>query len=201
MLGSLSAAIQVVAEHGQLPALEKRVRQEHPSKRAHREGDDDRLLDCLTEACAFAWAALRQLGTPQFDYKAGRPDVHVPPDTWIEAKAVHPSQASNEEMALMMAGEISVGYVAPPGQNRGLNFLSSLQDALKKFTRLGNGQWIVFFNLPSVDVNQIPDRAAVLSRYVALLNAQEQANPGVRIVFCEGYDWRAPRRDPFRPKP
>ena len=90
MLSSLSAAIQVVAEHGQLAALEKRVRQEHTAKRAHREADDDRLLDCLTEACAFAWAASRQLGVPQFDYKAGRPDVHVPPNIWIGQRPYTP---------------------------------------------------------------------------------------------------------------
>jgi hypothetical protein len=84
----VSDAIQVIEQHGQMAPLQRCVRQEHPGRRAHRSEDDDRLMDCLTEACAFAWADLRGLGTPRFDYRTGKPDIFVPPDLWIEAKSI-----------------------------------------------------------------------------------------------------------------
>lgn len=199
-LARLSAAIRVVEQHGQLAALERRVREEHPSRRAHRKDYDSRLLDCLTEACAFAWAVSRGLGVPQFDYRQGKPDIHVPPDLWVEAKAVHPSLASRQDMARMLRGEVVLGLVAPPDRHRGLAFLCNLEDAKKKFARLGLGRWVVFLNLTDVDVDQFADLENVLASYATWLGRREAADPTICIVFCHSYDWQRPIRDPFHPQ-
>src|SRR5207253_1836817 len=74
----LSAALDVVAAHvGQLEIVRRRIRREHPLRRAHRREYDDGLLDALTEACAFAWAAGNPaLGVPELTSAGkGTPDV------------------------------------------------------------------------------------------------------------------------------
>ena len=65
-LAPLSKAVAVVAHCGQLPALTKRMGDEHPVDRPHQEQYDERLLDCLTVACGFAWALLGHFGWPKF---------------------------------------------------------------------------------------------------------------------------------------
>ena len=86
-LAALSEAITVVARYRELQKLQRRLRKEHTVRRnrVHQAEDHQKLLDCLTEACAFAWADLRGLGAPRFDFRPGMSDVAVPPDLFIEA--------------------------------------------------------------------------------------------------------------------
>ena len=65
-LNTLSEALEVVERHHQLEALETKLKREHPLDKPHQREYDDRVLDVLTEACAFAWADLRKLGSPKF---------------------------------------------------------------------------------------------------------------------------------------
>lgn len=204
-LGPLSAAIQIVEQRGQIAALECRVRDEHRKCRALTEHtdvleyveQDARVVDCLTEACAFAWADLRGLGDTQFNYQPGMPDVHVPPDLWVEAKAVHESLLSRDAWFSTSHGEPHSGEVASPDENRALAFADKLMDSKNKFARSGSGRRVVFFNLTSVDMAQMPDTENVLARYVAWLDQVEAADPTISIVLCYAYNWRHPIRDPF----
>lgn len=194
-LAGLSAAIEVVERHDQSAALERRVRQEHRGCRALREDTsvldyvekDHRLLDCLTEACAFAWAGMRALGVPQFDYRRGMPDIHVPPDLWVEAKAVHQSEASRKDWS----GSLD--------ENRVLAFIAKFRDANEQFKRAGAGRRVVFFNLTAVDITHMLRREAMLAQYGVVLEKMEAEYSPASAVLCCNYEWRLPIRDPFLP--
>ena len=52
----LSVAGEVVDGHERVPTSIRRLRSVHSVHRQHFEQHDERLVDCLTEARAFAWA-------------------------------------------------------------------------------------------------------------------------------------------------
>jgi hypothetical protein len=85
LLAEVSAAIDVIEKRGQLARIRRRLLDVHPRRGAHKCSYDGAIVDCLTEACAFAWADLRG-PHPQFDFGKGKPDICAPPDVWIEAK-------------------------------------------------------------------------------------------------------------------
>jgi hypothetical protein len=135
----LSAALTVVDERGQLARVKKRIKQEHPARRGgHRDDDDARLLDCLTEACAFAWADTRYPGLPRFDYSLGAPDIALPPDRWVEAKAISPGQNAAAEFKRALRGEVVTGGVIYTGEpSRLVAAKAAIADAQQKFVRKG----------------------------------------------------------------
>ena len=195
-LVGLSAALDVVEQRGQLAALERRVRQEHRKCRALKSQtdfleyveEDFRLLDCLTEACAFAWTDKRGLGAPRFDHRRGMPDIHLPPDLWVEAKAVHQSEASRKD------------WTDSLDENRVLAFISKFQDANEQFKRAGAERRVVFFNLTAVDITHMLRREELLVQYGVVLDQMEAEYPAASAVLCCNYEWWRPIRDPFLPQ-
>ncbi len=191
-LAGLSAAIEVVEKRHQLAALERRVRQEHRKCRALKSQtdfleyveEDSRLLDCLTEACAFAWAYCRGLGVPRFDHRQGMPDIHIPPDLWVEAKAVHQSEASRKD------------WTNSFDENRVLAFKSKFKEANEQLKRAGAKRGVIFFNLTAADITHMLRREELLAQYGVVLDEMEAAYPAASAVLCYNYEWWHPVRDP-----
>ena len=206
-LNVFSEAVLVAKQHGELASLQTKLKREHPTDREHDPQHDARVRDCLTEACAFAWASLRELGTPAFCDKEGTPDILLGDGRWIEVKAIHASQVEDERMKRMLAGEIDSGQVRPPAPGLYGKFEKALMDAVKKFERQCKGESsdpnIVFFNFASLDTPQMAITECVLAGLgtwadgmeIHLKNDEECGD--VQLVMCYGYDWKAPFRDPF----
>ena len=209
-LDILSEALAVVEGHGELDALATKVKREHPLNCEHEHQYDERVLDCLSEACAFAWSTMRGIGNPAFCDEQGTPDILFDSGNWVEVKAIRRSEEDNERMERMLAGEVDGGTVRMPAQGLYRKFDSALNDALKKFRRQNHEPStypnIVFFNLTTLDVPNIPKEypvKAILARWAqekeALLQADEWARE-TKLVMCYIYNWKIPFRDPFYPE-
>ena len=200
-LSILSTALQVVEDSNQSALLTLKLNREHPSDREHDPQFDARVRDCLTEACAFAWASMRGIGTPIFYDSEGAPDILLDTGRWIEVKAIHHSREEAVRMEKMLSGEILSGLVAPPSPGLFFKFDSSLLDAKKKFDRqesqVRSTANIVFFNLTTIDTPQMPKTEEVLEGLMKWSEMKEEAIPDVTIVMCYGYNWKISFRDPF----
>ena len=199
-LSTLSAAIQVVDQYDEINPLTEKVRREHPMDRVHNPQYDARVWDCLTEACAFAWAASRNLGVPSFSDSEGSPDIILDSGSWIEVKAIHRSNDDHKRMRQMLAGGIDSGSVLMPPVGFYKKFCDSFADSVKKFDRQG---WqdgirnIVFFNLTSLDIPSLPNDESVNIELGMLAEEFENICPRVEVVMCYSYNWRSPFREPF----
>ena len=155
-LDILSEALILVERHGELDTLATKVKREHPSDGDHQVQHDERVLDCLSEACAFAWSTMRGIREPSFCDEQGSPDIQFDHGNWIEVKAIRRSEEDKERMERMLGGEMDQGAVRMPAPGLYRKFDSALDDALKKFRRQNSGDLpqtnIVFFNLTTVDV-------------------------------------------------
>lgn len=196
-LNVLLEAIRVIEKCDQSNALACKIRREHPIGKTHDPQYDAGVTDCLTEACALAWADLRGLGVPEFCDSQGAPDIVTSTKCWVEAKAIHASREDIAQTKQMLQGTIISGHVTQPHPGLYNKFESAFQDSQKKFQRIGSRDNIVFFNLTILDIPQIPRKEEVFSSLSLWAESREEMNPGARIVICYGYDWRAPCRDPF----
>lgn len=194
-LQRLSDAVTVVSEQGQLPALKRRLETEHPVSRNHLREYDDRLLDCLTEACAFAWAHQRHLGSPAFSHQEGCPDIRVLPDLWIEAKAINRSQENKRATEAMIGGRAVCGAVTDPNPGLISKFESALADAKRKLNRQGSGRLVVFFNLTWLDESAWGLKSGVFAQLQDW--AKKVSEPRIHVVVCYLYDWQNPFHDPY----
>lgn len=150
--------------------------------RAAGEPDSDRqLINCFTEACAFAWADARQLGQPTFDYRTGAPDVYVDPASWVEAKSIGPSDVNRKLTKYMMeSGAFVTGTVPTVGPGILAKFQYSYDDAKKKFARQSTGCYVTFFNLTEVDTELVPRRAEILEQICHWARDMTNQNPSFR---------------------
>ena len=206
----LSEALILVERHGELDTLATKVKREHPSDGDHQEQHDERVFDCLSEACAFAWSTMRGLRGPAFCDQQGTPDIILDSGSWIEVKAIRRSEEDNDRMDRMLAGEVDNGTVRMPTQGLYRKFDSALNDALKKFRRQNPENSpqpnIVFFNLTTADVPNIPNTETIkecLARWAEEQEALLQMDKGTsetRLVMCYSYNWRIPFIDPFDPE-
>ncbi len=200
-LARLSSAIDVVGLRGQLPILRRRIANEHPTRRAHRAADDLRLLDCLTEALAFAWAESSLTGSPSLTANVpGAPDVYVDTgardtSSWIEAKAIHASERDRQLTRWMRkTGEVVLGTVEPAGRGLWNKFVSDFYDAKRKFDKNTAGKHIVFFNV-TFDTDLIPRKQETFDQADTLATALEAREPSIKIVICYNYSWLEPIRN------
>lgn len=198
-MAPLSEALAVVAEHpGQLDVVRRRIRKEHPVRKAHLREYDDGVLDVMTEVCAFAWAARNgALGAPAFASTGkGTPDLRLESGTWIEAKAVHPSDVDRRRTAEMLkTGAILSGNVRVPGEGFHRKFEYHYDNALAKFARQGATGGIVFFNLSGVDMDSFAAIGDVLDGLRGWADGKERQNPAVGVVLVHNYGWSHPVRD------
>ena len=199
-LSILSAAIQVVDQHYEINPFMEKVRREHPMDREHNPQYDARVWDCLTEACAFAWAASRDLGILRFCDSEGSPDILLDSGRWIEVKAIHNSGDDHERTRGMLDGEMDSGQVLMPADGFYKKICDSFADSLKKFDRQGwqeGIQNIVFFNFTSLDTSSIPNKESVNTRLRMLAEEFENICPKMEVLMCYSYNWKSPFRDPF----
>ncbi len=196
-LNVISEAIQIVERHDQSNVLARKLRREHPTDKGHNPQFDGRVRDCLTEACALAWADLRGLSAPAFCEAGGSPDILTGSGRWIEAKAIHASEEDTARTEQMLQGAIDSGHVTQPSPGFYNKFDSAFQDSQKKFQRNGSRDNVVFFNLAILDIPQIPMKGDVVNDLSDWAESKEVMNPDTRIVICYGYNWRNPCRDPF----
>ena len=195
-LKAVSEAIQVVERYGQIGPLPARLKREHPVDKPHQRQYDERLLDALTEACAFAWADLRNLGSPRFSDAEGAPDIHLDTGYWVEAKAIHSSLEEAKRTEAMLEGRVDTGAVTEAGPGLFNKFDSAFADAGKKFNRQGGEANVVFFNLTMLDSPQwFADDT--LARVAEWAGEKELREPATRVVICYSYDWREPVKDGF----
>ena len=205
-----SRALQAVDECGELSAFSAKLIPEHPVNVEHNIQYDERVRDCLNEACAFAWAYSTGLGTPKFSGGEGTPDIWLSGGNWVEAKSIHRSDDDIVRMERMLAGEVDYGTIAKPSQGLYRKFSSSLDDAVEKFRRQGQVEEtypnVIFFNLSSLDTPQEPIKDKVLaglSKWAAETEeslAADESLSEIRLVMCYQYAWHKPIRDPFRPE-
>ena len=201
-LNVFSKALEIVLQYGETKSLQTKICREHPLDRDHNPQYDARVRDCLTEACAFAWAVCRGLGTPVFCDEIGTPDILLADGRWIEVKAIHRSQEDEERMGRMIAGDVDSGTVQEPAPGLYGKFSSSLTDAVEKFERQGHNETsacnVVFFNLTTLDVPQMPITDHVLdcltewAKEAEKVIQENKAVGDVKLVMCHSYNWRAP---------
>jgi hypothetical protein len=194
----LSSAIEIVTSYDERDSLKKKLCEAHPLDRRHDRQHDDRLLDVLTEACAFAWAAqVARLGRPHFCFQPGAPDLQLDPEGWVEAKAVHPSE-EDQRLSKRMLEERLVVSGQPMAARQGL-YEKVRADFNKAGAQLAgrDGPRIVFFNLTALD---LPQRAveeveeAELDSVATLIQALVRKEPDVdAAAFCHGYLWEKAR--------
>jgi hypothetical protein len=193
LLAPLDEAIASAERLGQRERLLRNVQKAHLARRDHREEYDDLVLDHLTEACALAWAERSGLPSPGFDQQRGAPDIHAPPATWIEAKAVGLSVVAQGEMLRARSGGVVSGHVDLTGNDRRSAFKSHFEKAVAQLRgRPGLGQGVVFFNLTSWSFGQMIPEANPVPMYVGWLKQLQATEPDISVVFCKGYDWRSP---------
>lgn len=201
-----SDAVQVITAHGQREQLISRLRDEHPTVRQHQAQYDERLRDVLTEALAFAWADLRQLGAPRFDYSEGMPDIHVEDFGWIEAKTIHNSNKDREFWAKQRVGDVLTGTGVVTDVNslpEGLrNKLESIwEDAMRKFSRCPPGRGVIYVHIASLDwdLSRGFTNEETRAQSSVWADSKRSAKRQVDIVLSYDYSWRHPFRDPFNP--
>ena len=197
-------------ECGELNAFSAKLIPEHPINVEHNSQYDERVRDCLNEACAFAWAFSSGLGTPKFSGGEGTPDIRLSGGNWVEAKSIHRSDDDIARMERMLAGEVESGAVAKPGQGLYRKFRSSLDDAVEKLRRQDKSEGtypnVIFFNLASLDIPQelIEDKVLLdLTNWASETEeslAADESLSEIRLVMCYRYAWCKPIRDPFRYK-
>ena len=202
-----SNALQVVDKRGELCAFAAKLIPEHPVNAEHKDQYDERVRDCLNEACAFAWANSSGLGTPKFSGGEGTPDISLSGGNWVEAKSIHRSDLDISRMERMLAGEVDSGKVGKPSPGLYRKLGSSLDDAVEKFRRQdqleGAYPNVIFFNLSALDLPQeliekevLVDLAMWAGETEESLAADESLNE-IRLVMCYRYAWNKPFRDPF----
>ena len=204
-VGVFSEALTEVEKWGQLQALETKLAREHPLDRDHDCQYDWRVKDILTEACAFAWASCRGLGSPKFSDVEGTPDILLETGNWMEVKAIHPSVEEDKRMQRMLDGGIDSGHVRPAGPGLYKKFSDSLKNAIKKFSRQdtqeASGPNFVFFNLTGLDTPSMfhsEDVQEDLSKWADEWEGtigQTEAGVGIKLIICFGYQWKSPFRD------
>jgi hypothetical protein len=194
----LSSALAVVDARGQLDRLKLRIRQEHPPRRSgHRDADDDRLLDCLSEGCAFAWADTRYPSVPRLDYSKGAPDIALGPGGWVEAKAISPGQAAGAQFKGALRGNVVTGglmYTGEPSRLRAAK--DAVEDGQRKFARMGAAGGIVFLNLAALSFADMMVEEDIRADFVAWADGVVSATPGLQLVLVMAYEWRTPFREP-----
>ena len=114
-------------------------------------------------------------------------------------------------MERMLEGEGDGGTVRMPTPGLYRKFGSALGDALEKFRRQNPGKLprpnIVFFNLTTVDVPNIPNIGAIKESLAMWAEEQEdllrkdERTSETRLVMCYSYNWRVPFIDPLDPQP
>jgi len=191
-LSSLSGAVEVVTCHDQRGALTRKLQDAHPTDRPHQSQYDERLLDCLTEACAFAWADLCRLGSPSFCFKQGSPDIYIAPNCWIEAKAIHQSDFSKAQTEYMIRGGAVQGQVSCNLPGLIGKFDSDMENAQGKFQRVGADRAVVFFNLTVFDVSAMPLQDEIVDCLCKWAKVKKRMHPATDIVACKSYDWLHP---------
>ena len=204
-LFALSDALEVVEIGGEINSFRTRLKREHPLDKIHDEQYDWRVKDCLTEACAFAWATQRDLEPLTFSDTEGTPDIRLSDGRWVEVKAIHPSQEEDERMKRMLAGGIDSGQVALPGSGLYRKFEAALEDTVKKFKRQNqqaSNPNIVFFNLTGLDTPPSFRKDSALASLKEWADSVEHHRKDdkaadVKLVMCYKYEWKAPFRDPF----
>jgi hypothetical protein len=187
----ISRAIETVDRYDELSALELRLTREHPVDRPHQGQYDERVLDCLTEACAFAWADMRQLGCPAFCWAAGAPDIHTPTH-WIEAKAIHRSKEAKELSQRMPRNEVVTYGCREPGIRLIGKFDSAFEDAKRKFERQQGGNRVVFFNFTWLDEFSWHSGDQVLDELKDWAKSKAIREPTIDVVMCYAYNWERP---------
>ncbi len=215
VLRPLSEAVDVVARHNQAEMLERRLALVHPIDRSHRRDFDDGLLDCLSEACAFAWADARGMGPPEFRFnEEGKPDIFIKPDIWVEAKALYASD--NDRKLWAQAMEEAQRREGPPGiafrggsvkldkvesMISGLigKFESDYQNAKQKFERVAANGRMIFYNLTVLDLEAMLLKEGAL-RAVREWAKSKEKEGSIAVVVCVGYDWRVPQYDSYTPR-
>jgi hypothetical protein len=193
----VSEAVAVVEKCGQLAALQQRCAAEHPTAKPHRSAYDRRLLDCLTEACAFSWADEQAQGTPEFRFdQPGEPDVRVSPDLYVEAKGVWNSDDDQQLVAYMARTNAMISGMA--NVNLGAiekKFDDGWSDALRKFGRVQAQRAVVFFNLLGLDVPSIPLQEQVFAHVTRWATVRGDIPDAPRIVICRTIEWKSPLLD------
>ena len=198
MLGPLSKAIEIVTLHGERISLAKKLCAAHPVDRPHNAQYDDRLLDVLTEACAFAWVAqVAKLGRPHFCFQSAAPDLQIDPEGWVEAKAVHPSEEDQRRSKRMLEErQVVSGQVTPAGQGLYEKIRVDFNKAERQLAGR-DGPKVVFFNLTALDLPQRVDEAveeAELESVVGLIQGLVCEKPDVdAAAFCHRYLWEETR--------
>lgn len=190
----ISTAIDVAITQDQRGTLIDKLKREHPGDREHLEQYDERVFDVLTEACALAWATGHpQLGTPLFSTAEGTPDIRCKADWWIEAKAIGSSEENKQRIRwLLDTGGVDTGVVAHPTSGLLDKFVSAFEDAQRKVERQNGGRLIVFFNLTSLDLPQLPIEQEVLRQVIAKVAALGAKQPDTETVLCYRYNWPNP---------
>lgn len=192
----LGEALGVVQARGQLDVFRLRCHQAHPDKATHdHQQFDQRLLDCMTEACAFAWADGR-LGPPTFAFdQPGHPDVLVPSGQWVEAKGIWNSDLDRSSLRrLAAAGRVEAGVVAEPDYDGLLRkFDSAFADALKKFGRCGPVAQFLFVTIIALDMEaQLDPHDSASDVLNAWAQDKRATNPETGVVVSYQFDWQAP---------
>jgi hypothetical protein len=193
-----SPALDVARVWGQLVRLRRRVRQEHPARRrGHSPYDDDRLLDCLTEACAFAWTDARHPSVPVSDYHEGVPDIAVPPIGWIEAKAISPGREARAEFKRAKQGMVHGGGLINTGRPSRLHAVeNAIGDAKRKLTKQQPASGIVSINLAELSFAETLVEDEIERDYAEWADGADRDTPSIKIALVRGCKWRAPFRQP-----
>lgn len=192
--------IVVATRLGGRPDVIRRLREEHPVNRSHREEHDDRMLTVFTEVEAFAWAAdVAHLGSPRFITREGAPDLQVG-DWWIEAKTVERSAQAREvgrqERPLLKQKGFTIRHltgVLPPSDGLLRKFQSQLEDSLKKWDRQArSGHLAVFYNLEMISSHV--ERQRVRDQVCAWAEEAESRSEAT-VVVAYNWQWQTPLYD------
>ncbi len=192
MLAPLSSAIEIVTRCGKRSSLVNKLRAAHPLDRPHDAQHDDRILDVLTEACAFAWAAdIRKLGDPRFCFDEGAPDIWVDSGWWIEAKTKHPPQNESQLRSQMLrSGAVVTAHVCSAREGLYHALCADFQDAKEKFQRQRRGKLVVFFNIVDFGISQWAIRREQFEDVVKFIHCLAAQEPEIEAVTCYAYNWR-----------
>jgi hypothetical protein len=191
----IEAALRVIADLGELDALTKRCRAEHPLGRRHKPEHDRGLVSCLTEALALAWA-VQEFGKANLrSGEEGVPDVEARNGAWVEAKCIWRSDEDAAFWARVAEEGPVTGGALPEVNEAALRkkFEDGYEDARRKFDRAGARTRIVFFNLEGVDRGAWSDRDDILGSLIEWCKEKQAASPEVGVVLCDNYEWGSPR--------
>ena len=198
-LETISDAISRVNESNQLDWLKLKVRREHPLDKEHDPQHDERVIDYLNEALAFAWVVQRRLGRPKFfEGPEGGPDIRVGAEYWVEVKSIHGSQQYNLDVDALAQGIVIGGAVREAGDGLYRKFNEHFAKAIRQFKRQGSqDNNIVFFSIWNLDIASMPIIDQETERMLSWAAEKEGETPGVKIVLCYNFNWKNPFRDPW----